>query len=153
MEITQSVILSLVKFLEDNNDYLEAKSINRRTSEEKELPAVIIREGTSSFKNIEIGSKQFWREITVYFEVFGKNDKERLDLKDKLIHLLRKNDIPLYDISSGDGEYIFGNIINYMTIVDMSDYKINLGEDLANLNLIDRYRHLITVTFNVGRIE
>lgn len=153
MEISQKVILSLIKFLEDNNDYLKAKSINRRTPEEKELPAVIIREGTSSFKTVEIGSKQFWREIAVYFEVFAKNDKERLDLKDKLILLLRKNDIPLYDISSGNGEYIFGDIMNYMFILDMSDYRVDLGEDLANLNLVDRYRHLITVTFNIGKIE
>ena len=153
MEITERVILSLIKFLENNNDTLGAKSINRITPKEKDLPAIIIREGTSSYKDIEIGSRLYKRQITLYIEIFANNDAERLTLKDKVISLLRKNSIPIYDISAGEGEYVFGEPTDYMNVIDMTDYRIRLGEDLANLDLIDRHRHLINVTFDIGKIE
>ncbi len=153
MELTERIILSLIKFLENNNDILGAKSINRITPKEKDLPAIIIREGTSSYRDIEIGSRLYKRQITLYIEIFANNDSERLTLKDKVISLLRKNSIPIYDISAGEGEYVFGEPTDYMNVIDMTDYRIRLGEDLANLDLIDRYRHLINVTFDIGKIE
>jgi len=153
MELTERIILSLIKFLENNNDILGAKSINRITPKEKDLPAIIIREGTSSYRDIEIGSRLYKRQITLYIEIFANNDAERLTLKDKVISLLRKNSIPIYDISAGEGEYVFGEPTDYMNVIDMTDYRIRLGEDLANLDLIDRYRHLINVTFDIGKIE
>ena len=153
MELTERIILSLIKFLENNNDILGAKSINRITPKEKDLPAIIIREGTSSYRDIEIGSRFYKRQITLYIEIFANNDAERLTLKDKVISLLRKNSIPIYDISAGEGEYVFGEPTDYMNVIDMTDYRIRLGEDLANLDLIDRYRHLINVTFDIGKIE
>lgn len=154
MEITLNVILSLIKFLQDNIDSLgNVKTINRITPDEKSLPAIIIREGkSSSFKEIEIGSKQFMREMDFYFEVYATNDEERLDIKDKLIKLLRKNDIPLYSCDLS-GDEIYGSLLNYMTVANMNDYRINFGEDLSNLDLIDRYRHLIIVSLEVGQIE
>jgi len=153
MEITERVILSLIRFLENNNDILGAKSINRITPKEKDLPAIIVREGTSSYKDIEIGSRLFRRQITLYLEIFATSDAERLTLKDKLINLLRKNSLPIYDISAGEGEYVFGDVTDYMNVIDMTDYRIRLGEDLSNLDLIDRYRHLINITLDIGKIE
>lgn len=153
MEITERVILSLIRFLENNNDILGAKSINRITPKEKDLPAIIVREGTSSYKDIEIGSRLFKRQITLYLEIFATSDAERLTLKDKLINLLRKNSLPIYDISAGEGEYVFGDVTDYMNVIDMTDYRIRLGEDLSNLDLIDRYRHLINITLDIGKIE
>ena len=153
MEITERVILSLIRFLENNNDILGAKSINRITPKEKDLPAIIVREGTSSYKDIEIGSRLFRRQITLYLEIFATSDAERLTLKDKLINLLRKNSLPIYDISAGEGEYVFGDVTDYTNVIDMTDYRIRLGEDLSNLDLIDRYRHLINITLDIGKIE
>jgi len=154
MEITERAMLSLVKFLENNNDILGAKSINRIMPKEKrELPAIVIREGSSSYKDIEIGSRLFKRQIGFYIEIFANNDAERLTLKDKVISLLRKNSIPIYDISAGEGEYIFGEPTDYMNIIDMTDYRIRLGEDLANLDLIDRHRHLINITLDIEKVE
>lgn len=154
MEITQNILLSLINFLKDNNNILNVKTINRITPEESQLPAIIIKEGSpSDYKNIEIGSKQFMRTVEIYFGVFALNDGERLEVKDKLITLLRKNEVPLYSCSLVNDNIVTGSLLSYMNITNMVDYRIRLGEDLANLDLIDRHRHLIIISFDVGKIE
>jgi len=149
--MTKDIILSLIYFLENN---LSNVTVGRQTPEEKQLPAVIIREGDSSYKYIEIGGKSFTRAMSIHLEIFARNDLERFNLKDQLITLLKKSDIPLYKCElDSQSNVIIGDLICYFNVEYITDYRVMLGEDLSNLDLIDRYRHLITVKFNFGKIE
>jgi len=149
--MTKNIILSLIYFLESN---LPDITIGRQTPEEKKLPAIIVREGDSSYKYIEIGGKSFTRSISIHLEIFARNDLERFNLKDSVITLLKKSDIPLYECDLDNNDNIIkGDFICYLNVEYLTDYRVILGEDMSNLDLIDRYRHLITVKFNLGKIE
>jgi len=117
-----------------------------------DLPCICVRCGVTEHTKAEIGGTSTYRTVNILLDIFGTSDGIRLDLKDWLVANIKAGiDYYNYTIVSGvvDSKVIDGRI----NIIDISDDPIDFDIDKDDLEVADRYRHLITLSVSLGRIE
>ena len=115
-------------------------------------PSVCIRVGDTTHLWAEIGDTNTRREVQVFIDIFASDDGGRLDIKDCLIANLRDGFV-YYD-------YVITNhVVDTKTangrirVLNIVDTPLDFGVDKDELEPQDRFRHLITLTCSLGRIE
>lgn len=115
------------------------------------LPAVTVRSGLNTHRRVGLGSFSTSRSMTLLIDVFATSDGQGLDLKDYLISLLKKSwDYKEYDVTNATSTF---NLNGKIVCESINDTPVNLDTDKSNLDKIDRYRYLITITCTTNRVE
>lgn len=152
---TRAIEASIIEFLRDRISlHFSGVSIEKSFSRiyEIALPSLWVRVGTTSHPRVEIGGNSTKREPQVLIDIFGSNEGNKLDLKDCLIAEL-KNGMPYYDYEIEQGQIKTKTQNGRITILTMNDTPINFTEDRDTLDIHDRYRHLITLSVSIGKVE
>lgn len=116
------------------------------------LPSVCIRCGTTIHEKAEIGADSTTRNPQVLLDIFAENDGQRLDLKDFLIDIL-KNGVPYYNYTISGGSVQSKTQDGRIRILEISDEPVNFDANKNVLDVHDRYRHLLTFSVSLGRVE
>ncbi|MHA1437993.1 MAG: hypothetical protein ACTSPD_10485 [Promethearchaeota archaeon] len=137
------------------NRVIVEKTYSRAYNVNMDENAVIcIRVGDTRHESVELGSKSTTREPFILIDIFGQNDGNRLDLKDFIVDKL-KHSWDYYEYEIENGEVKNKVATNYKLIAKrpIIDKELNTGTDKSKLDIHDRYRHLITVTLILGKVE
>lgn len=124
---------------------------------ELSTPTIAVRAENTVYDKVEIGSNSFTRTVQVFINIFASDDGMRLDLKDTLIEGL-KDGCPYYEYTikkTGRTSIIEEKTQNgRIRIQKIDDRPIDFNvEDKSKLDVHDRYRHLLTLTVSIGRVE
>jgi len=117
-----------------------------------ELPSVCVRVGTSDHSKVQIGSNATVRDIQVLIDIFATSDGIRLDLKDYIIEKI-KNGMIYYETEINEGQINNQFVNGRIRVTNIEETPINFGENKDLLDIHDRYRHLLTFTVSLGRVE
>jgi len=113
---------------------------------------IAVRASDTNRKTIEIGSNSVTRAELVLIDVFATSDGQRLDLVDFLGDEL-KYGCPYFEYQTEKSE-ITSRIQNgRIRINNIEDKPVNFGTDKSALDVQDRYRHLISITVSLGKVE
>jgi hypothetical protein len=105
------------------------------------LPAICVSMEESDAISREIGSKSYLENILVSIRIFSQNDGNRLDLASWMLSKIMPGlDYYTYVITSGvAAKTLAGRIIILETTANRKELK-----NTDNLDIIDRYRHILT---------
>lgn len=117
-----------------------------------ELPSICIRCGVTTHEKAEIGADSTTRNPQVLLDIFCSDDGQRLDLKDFLIEKI-KSGIPYYIYTIVSGQIQSKVQDGRIRVLDIDDTPINFDIDKNALDVHDRFRHLLTLSINLGKIE
>lgn len=117
-----------------------------------ELPSVCIRVGDTIHAKVEIGDDATVRDVHVLVDLFCTSDGQRLDLKDYIIEKIKAG-LPYYNYEIENGEIKTKTQDGRIRILSIDETLINFGTDKQDLDIHDRYRHLIDLTISLGKIE
>jgi len=119
---------------------------------DEDLPCICIRCGITDHTRAEIGGTSTYRNANILIDLFCTSDGQRLDLKDWLIATL-KDGLTYYNYTISGGAVdtkIADGRINVLTI---EDTPIDFDLDKEKLSVEDRYRHLLTLSVTLGKVE
>ena len=117
-----------------------------------QLPSVCIRVGDTIHSKAQIGDNSTIRNVHVLIDIFATDDGLRLDIKDYIIEII-KNGIDYYEYEIENGQ-IKNKIKNGRIRASVIDETpVNFGTDKNNLDIHDRYRHLLDLTISLGKVE
>ena len=115
-------------------------------------PIVCVRLSDTVHEKVEIGSNATYRIPLVFIDIFATDDGNRLDLKDWAVENL-KSRIPYYEYNISNG-VVQSKIRNgSIRVLEIKDTLINFDTNKNDLDIRDRYRHLLQLTIDLGRIE
>lgn len=116
------------------------------------LPSICIRLSDTIHTTAEVGSTATIRTPLVLIDLFCDNDGQRLDLKDFLVEKLKAG-LPYYDYTITNS--VVSNKVQNgrIRIISISDTPIDLGIDKDKLDPRDRYRHLLTLSVSLSKVE
>jgi len=117
-----------------------------------EVPSICIRVGNTNHTRAEIGENSTIRNVQVLIDIFASSDGQRLDIKDWLIDKI-KSGFVYYDYVINNGVVQTKTADGRLRVTNIEDTTINFDTDKNELDIHDRYRHLITLTISLGRIE
>ncbi len=117
-----------------------------------ELPSICIRVGVTTHEKVEIGADATIRTPIVLLDIFATSDGQRLDIKDFLIEKL-KSGLPYYDYIISNGTITSKTANGRIRVLDIDDTPIDFDADKETLDVRDRYRHLLTLSISLGRVE
>jgi hypothetical protein len=113
---------------------------------------VCVRTSSTNRKTFEIGTNSLLRSQLVLIDIFATNDGQRLDLVDFIIDELKAG-CPYCEYQT-EGNTKTSKIQNgRIRITNMDDSPVNFNTNKSDLDLQDRYRHLITLTISLGKAE
>lgn len=154
--ISRNIEASLIDYIKEE---LSNASWNNVTVEKSyarvydiELPIICVRLSDTTHDKAEIGSESTRRTPLVLLDVFAKDDGGRLDLKDFLVSILKAG-CPYYEYTISNGQVQSKTQNGRIRVVTIADTGVDLGVDKSNLDVHDRYRHLLTLTLSLGRLE
>lgn len=116
------------------------------------LPVVCVRLSNSIHTRAELGASSTYRTVLVLIDIFAKSDGQRLDLKDYLVEKLRSG-LVYYDYVVVNGSVQSKTENGRLRILTVEDTPLDFNIDKDDLAVIDRYRHLLTLTIDLGKIE
>ena len=116
------------------------------------LPSICIRLSDTTHPKVELGSTATTRTPLILIDLFCDNDGQRLDLKDFLVEIL-KGGLPYYKYTIAGGQVTNKVQDGRIRIISIADTPIDLGIDKDKLELRDRYRHLLTLSISLGKVE
>ena len=116
------------------------------------LPSVCIRVGDTSHAKAEIGADSTIRTAQVLIDIFATSDGQRLDIKDFIIEKIKGGCI-YYDYVISGGSVQSKTANGRIRVMDIDDNGVNFDQDRDRLDVHDRYRHLISLSISLGRIE
>lgn len=160
--ITRNLEASLADFLKDSieespyswsNINVEKGYSNVYTLS---LPTICISAENTSYVKIQLGDNSFERNPMIVVDLFCENDGQRLDLKDTIVAIL-KDGCPYCEYKTKKEGRI--TIIDTKTqkgrirILDIDDTPINFAVEKDKLDVRDRYRHRLTLTISLGKVE
>jgi hypothetical protein len=132
--------------------FAEAQNLASKMNKENNAAVICVRASDTNRKRAQIGTDSLIRSELVLIDVFATSDGQRLDLVDFLIDEL-KSGFPYFeyqtDKSSTENKIQTGRV----TITSFDDKPVNFGIDKSNLEVQDRFRHLISLTVSTGKIE
>lgn len=150
---------SLIDFLREKLE-LSWQNVNIEKSFHKvyelSLPTVCVQAEDTTYNKIQIGDNSFERNVMIIVDLFCENDGQRLDLKDTIIEVL-KDGCPYYEyttarqgrITEVTNKHQDGRI----RILSINDTPINFAIEKDKLDVHDRYRHRISLTVSIGKVE
>jgi len=153
---SRNIEASLIDFIKDElqsaswTGIAVEKSFSRVT--EATIPAILVRVGDTEHTKAEIGGNSTFRSPLVLIDIFATDDGLRLDLKDFLISKL-KHGFPYYEYVINNGTVQSKTQNGRIRVDSISDTIVDLGVDKDNLDEIDRFRHLLTLTISSGIVE
>lgn len=116
------------------------------------IPVICVRVGDTIHTGVEVGSNTTIRKPLILIDVFANSDGQRLDLKDLLITNLKTGWVyNEFVIVSGEVSTRTDN--GRITVLSMVDSIINLGVDKSNLDVHDKFRHLISLNCQLSALE
>lgn len=116
------------------------------------IPAICVRCGVTEHEKVEIGSDSTKRNPQVLIDIFANSDGLRLDLKDFLISEL-KGGCPYYLYEIENGAVKTKTLNGRIRVLRIDDDPINFDTEKNTLDNIDKYRHLITLSISLGKVE
>jgi len=117
-----------------------------------ELPSVCIRVGETIHNKVQIGDDSTIRDVHVLINIFATSDGQRLDMKDYIIKKV-KNGMDYYDYEIENGQVKNKTKNGRIKVLTINETLVNFGIDKNDLDIHDRYRHLIDLTISLGRVE
>ncbi len=117
-----------------------------------ELPSICIRVGTTTHEKVELGGDATIRTPNILIDIFATSDGQRLDIKDFLIEKL-KSGLPYYDYIISNGTVTSKTANGRIRVLDIDDTPIDFDVDKNSLDTHDRFRHLLTLSISLGRVE
>jgi hypothetical protein len=136
-----------------NVDYpTVACEIGYRNLDGDDLPIVLVRLSDTIHERIEVGTISTRRLPLVLIDIYAATgDGQRLDLKDYLISKL-KGQITYKEYT------VTGNVATSvangtMMVTNIEDTPVDFNIDKSELNKVDRYRHLLSLSINLQRVE
>lgn len=114
----------------------------------KAPPAICVSMEESDVLSREIGSKSYLENILVSIRIFATSDGQRLDLASWMLSKIMPGlDYYTYTITSGvvSSKTLAGRILILDTTVNRKELK-----NTDNLDIIDRYRHILTFRMRVS---
>ena len=117
-----------------------------------ELPSVCIRVGETIHSKAQIGDDSTVRDVHVLIDIFATSDGQRLDMKDYIIKKV-KNGFDYYDYEIENGQVKNKTKNGRIRVLTINETLVNFGIDKNDLDVHDRFRHLIDLTISLGRIE
>lgn len=117
-----------------------------------ELPVVCVRISDTIHNLVEVGSNSTQRVPVILIDIFGKDDGNRLDLKDFVVEKIKKG-CPYYQYTINNGQVQTKTQSGRITVLSLRDTLVNLNVDKADLDIHDRYRTTITMTVSLGKVE
>jgi len=116
------------------------------------LPSVCIRVGTTTHEKAEIGADSTTRTPQVLIDIFATDDGMKLDIKDFIIEKI-KGGCDYYEYEVTNGAFSNQTLNGRIRVIDIDDTPLNLNIDKERLDDHDRYRHLLTLSISLGRVE
>jgi hypothetical protein len=111
------------------------------------LPCICIKLEEPLPERIEVGSNSYSEVYTISYRIFANDDGQRLDLAAwSVSKIMLGFDYRAYTITSGVASYTKTGRIAIQKVKANRPEVINLEK----LELVDRYRHLITFTARVA---
>jgi len=154
--ISRNIEATLIQYIEAE---LVTASWNNVTVEKSfskvydiNLPVICVRLKDTVHNKSEIGTESTHRNATVFIDVFARDDGGRLDLKDFLVSILKRG-CPYYEYTIANGSIQDKTQNGRLRVTNLTDTMVDLGFDKADLAVHDRYRHLLTLTISLGRLE
>ena len=119
---------------------------------EIDLPSICIRVGTTDHNKAQVGDDSTIRQAQILIDIFAENDGQRLDIKDWLISII-KNGCPYYEYEITNGAVSDKTQNGRIRVLTIDDSPVSINVDKDNLEVHDRYRHLLTLEISLGRVE
>ncbi len=116
------------------------------------LPVICIRCGVTEHTKVEIGGTSTYRTANILFDIFATSDGMRLDLKDWLIANIKAG-ITYYNYTIVNGVVNSKVADGQINVIDIEDTPIDFDTDKEKLEIADRYRHLITLSVSLEKVE
>ena len=113
---------------------------------------IVVRISDTIHNKVEIGDNNTYRTVLVLVDIFATSDGQRLDLKDFLAQKL-KNGLKYYEYVINAGQIQTKTQNGRISVSDITDTIVNLGVDKDNLDVVDRYRHLLTLNVEMRKVE
>ena len=113
---------------------------------------VVVRNSITEHERVELGGYSTRREATILIDIFAPHDGLRLDIKDFIIEKV-KGGIPYYNYTIVNGAVDSKVADGRLTILNIGDEPIDFNTPKEELDIKDRYRHLITLTVRTGKVE
>ena len=159
---SRNIESSVIDFLRDkftsagwNNINIE-KSFSRiyglQMDENKGQAAICVRASDTNRKRAEIGSDSVLRSELVLIDVFATSDGQRLDLVDFIGSVLIGG-VPYYEYEVTNGVVTTKSQNGRIRVLTLDDKPVNFGIDKSALEVQDRYRHLISATISMSKLE
>jgi len=152
--ISRNIEGSLIQFIKDQTmldwgNIPIVADFNRAYNQE--LPVISVRVETTNWERAEIGSNNLTSQIQVLINLFATNDGNRLDLKDYLINIL-KDGCPYYEYEVTKGRISDKKKVGYLRVIEINDNPENFNTPKSELDVHDRYRHLLNITVSTGKV-
>ncbi len=125
---------------------------NSTFEQNKGKPVICVRVLTSKVPRIELGTNAYWRTALVNIDIFATSDGQREDLKDFIIDKIIKG-VPFYRYLIKGDEILSKIQIGRLRIVIDGDAPVNFNTDKSHLDVIDRYRHSLSLSATMSQIE
>lgn len=138
------------------NNIVVEKSFSRiaglQMDQAKNQAAICIRASDTNRKRVELGSDLVVRSELVLIDVFATSDGQRLDLVDFLGEILIRG-VPYYEYQTAPNSVLQKIQNGRIRVLTMDDTPVNFGVDKSSLDVQDRYRHTISLTISLGKVE
>lgn len=118
----------------------------------EDLPTVCIRVGVTEHTKAEIGTDSTYREVQVLIDLFYTSDGQRLDIKDYIVSKVKGGFI-YYDYVINNGTVQTKTANGRIRVLNIEDVPIDFDTPKSELDVRDRFRHLVTLNCTLGRIE
>lgn len=117
-----------------------------------DLPSICIRVGVTTHDKVEIGSDSTVRNPQVLIDIFATSDGQRLDIKDWLHENIKKG-LPYYEYTIVNGKIQDKTQNGRIRVLSIDDTPVDFGADKNTLDVHDRFRHLLTLSVSLGKVE
>lgn len=116
------------------------------------LPAICIRLNTTAHIPVQLGDTSTKRNPQILIDIFADNDGQRLDLKDFIVSKI-KGGLPYYEYEIENGQTKTKTLSGRITILNIDDAPVSPDTNKDALDVHDRYRHLLTISVETGKVE
>ena len=154
--ISRNIEASIVEYIKAELESAGWTNVNVEKTFSKvyeiELPTICVRVGDTIHNPVELGSNSTIRDAQVLIDIFGSNDGNRLDLKDFLISIFR-NGLVFNEYTIANGKIVDTVSNGRIRVLNITDIPLDFSTDKNDLDIHDRYRHLLTLTVSTGKAE
>jgi len=111
-----------------------------------------VRCGVTNHVKAEVGGDATIRTAQVLIDIFASDDGQRLDIKDYIIRKV-KGGLPYYEYTIVNGQLQSKTQNGRIRVLSIDDTPLEFDVDKDKLDIRDRYRHLLTLSISLGRVE